>query len=102
MHWKRFQRNINRLLRGYKVHLHKRFSRKKHHFKPIKQSEETIHYIGKQQSINERPARVNHRKEFGHWEMDGVEGLANDSLLVTFVERKTPTIDTTSASSKAR
>lgn len=89
MHGKRFRRNINRQLRGYKVHLHKRFSRKKHHFKPVKQPEGTIHYIGKRHSINERPANVNHRKEFGHWEMDGVEGSANDSLLVTFVERKT-------------
>ena len=89
MHGKRFRRNINRQLRGYKVHLHKGFSRKKHHFKPVKKSEETIHYIGKRQSINERPAKVNHRKEFGHWEMDGVEGSTNDSLLVTFVERKT-------------
>ena len=93
MHGKRFLRNINRQLRGYKVHLHKQFSRKKHHFKPVGwrtgQPKEVVHYIGKKQSINDRPTKVNQRKVFGHWEMDGVEGPINDSLLVTFVERKT-------------
>ncbi|APS41803.1 Mobile element protein [Weissella jogaejeotgali] len=94
MQGRRFKRSINRQLNRYKVRLHKTYSRKKRHFYPAEwnkiQFKESYKYIGKRQSINDRPAKVNQRKAFGHWEMDGVEGKKrNDSLLVTFVERKT-------------
>lgn len=41
-------------------------------------------------SIEERPATVETREEFGHWEIDGVVGKATDRQeLMTLVERKT-------------
>ncbi|WP_246111554.1 IS30 family transposase [Weissella muntiaci] len=42
-------------------------------------------------SINDRPDSINDRSEFGHWEMDGVEGkkVGSKALLITLVERKT-------------
>ncbi|GKV70431.1 hypothetical protein NCCP2716_29290 [Sporosarcina sp. NCCP-2716] len=40
--------------------------------------------------IAERPAEVEDRNEFGHWEIDTVEGLkSGDNALLTLVERKT-------------
>jgi IS30 family transposase len=38
--------------------------------------------------ISERPATVNERSEFGHWEIDTVHGSGRESV-VTLVERKT-------------
>ena len=41
-------------------------------------------------SIDERPGSIETRKEFGHWEIDTVEGnKSNDDALLTLVERKT-------------
>lgn len=41
-------------------------------------------------SIEERPAAVNTREEFGHWEIDTVIGKrSNDHVLLTLIERKT-------------
>lgn len=41
-------------------------------------------------SIAERPLEIEERKEFGHWEIDTVEGKkSNDNALLTLVERKT-------------
>ncbi|MFB1052147.1 IS30 family transposase [Paraliobacillus sp. JSM ZJ581] len=41
-------------------------------------------------SIEERPESVETRKEFGHWEIDTVEGRkSNDDALLTLIERKT-------------
>lgn len=41
-------------------------------------------------SIEERPAEVAERKEFGHWEIDTVIGKkSNDQTLMTLTERKT-------------
>jgi len=41
-------------------------------------------------SIAERPAEVEDRQEFGHWEIDTVEGkMSDDNALLTLVERKT-------------
>ena len=42
-------------------------------------------------SIEERPAAVNNRSEFGHWEADLVIGArkGNDDALLTMIERKT-------------
>lgn len=42
-------------------------------------------------SIEERPAEVNDRSEFGHWEADLVIGSksGNDDALLTMIERKT-------------
>ena len=42
-------------------------------------------------SIEERPKRVDKRKEFGHFEIDTVVGKrsGNESVLLTFTERKT-------------
>lgn len=41
-------------------------------------------------SIAERPPEIEDRKEFGHWEIDTVEGKkSDDNALLTLVERKT-------------
>jgi transposase, IS30 family len=41
-------------------------------------------------SIEERPAEVNERKEFGHWEIDTIIGKkSQDEALLTLTERKT-------------
>ena len=41
-------------------------------------------------SIDERPASVDERTEFGHWELDSVRGIKDkeDDILLTLVERK--------------
>ncbi|ARK20193.1 IS30 family transposase [Sporosarcina sp. P26b] len=41
-------------------------------------------------SIAERPVEIDNRQEFGHWEIDTVEGQkSDDNALLTLVERKT-------------
>lgn len=42
-------------------------------------------------SIEERDKTIETREEFGHWEIDTIEGLKNkkDNVLLTLVERKT-------------
>ena len=40
-------------------------------------------------SIDERPAAVETREEFGHWEGDGIVGKNRRGQLITLVERKT-------------
>ena len=40
-------------------------------------------------SIEQRPAEVNERQEFGHWEGDTVVGKEHKSAILTLVERKT-------------
>ncbi|WP_165964689.1 IS30 family transposase [Periweissella cryptocerci] len=40
-------------------------------------------------SIDNRPALVNSRQQFGHWEADGVEVINSKKIIYTFVERKT-------------
>jgi len=39
-------------------------------------------------SIEERPAQVESREEFGHWEGDGIVGGGRQGQLITLVERK--------------
>ena len=39
-------------------------------------------------SIEERPATVDNREEFGHWKGDGIVGKAHRGQLITLVERK--------------
>ena len=39
-------------------------------------------------SIDERPATVETREEFGHWEGDGIVGKGHKGQLITLVERK--------------
>ena len=39
--------------------------------------------------ISERPAAVEHRREFGHWEMDTVAGNGSKHCILTLVERTT-------------
>lgn len=52
-----------------------------------------LKYMGKRQngvSINERPQTINNRKEFGHWEMDLIEGKRTTNVnLLTLCERQT-------------
>ncbi|EIJ77611.1 Integrase catalytic region (plasmid) [Bacillus methanolicus PB1] len=53
-----------------------------------KQSRQNKRVLGR--SIEERPAEVNDRQEFGHWEIDTVIGKkSNDQALLTITERKT-------------
>lgn len=41
-------------------------------------------------SISERPLEIEDREEFGHWEIDTVEGQkSDDNALLTLIERKT-------------
>lgn len=41
-------------------------------------------------SISKRPAEIEDREEFGHWEIDTVEGQkSDDNALLTLIERKT-------------
>ena len=40
-------------------------------------------------SIDERPACVDHREVFGHWEGDGIVGARQKGFLISLVERRT-------------
>jgi len=42
--------------------------------------------------ISERPLSVEHRQEFGHWEMDTVIGSATHDCILTLVERLTGSV----------
>jgi len=54
--------------------------------KPNKPRKERKKVLGK--SIDERPAVVDTRAEFGHWEGDGIVGKGRQGHLITLVERK--------------
>ena len=54
--------------------------------KPNKPRKERKKILGK--SIDERPAEVESREEFGHWEGDGIIGKGRKGQLITLVERK--------------
>ena len=45
--------------------------------------------IASKRHISERPAEVEDREEFGHWEIDTVVGVGSKDCVVTMVERKT-------------
>jgi len=45
--------------------------------------------IANRKPIDQRPASVNNRSRYGHWESDTVEGKKGSGYLVTHVERKT-------------
>ena len=54
--------------------------------KPKRPRKERKKKLGK--SIEERPAEVETREEFGHWEGDGIVGKSGKGQLITLVERK--------------
>jgi len=54
--------------------------------KPRSPRKERKKVLGK--SIEERPAAVETREEFGHWEGDGIVGKGGHGQLITLVERK--------------
>jgi len=54
--------------------------------KPKNSRRERKKKLGK--SIDERPATVENREEFGHWEGDGIVGKSQQGYLITLVERK--------------
>lgn len=54
--------------------------------KPSSPRQERKKKLGK--SIEERPATVETREEFGHWEGDGIAGKNQQGHLITLVERK--------------
>ena len=54
--------------------------------KPKNPRRERKKKLGK--SIDERPASVENREEFGHWEGDGIVGKGQQGHLITMVERK--------------
>lgn len=53
--------------------------------KPKKKAKERKRILGR--SIDERPDVVNERKEFAHWEADGILGKGRQGHLLTLVER---------------
>ena len=54
--------------------------------KPKRPRKERKKILGK--SIDTRPADVEDREEFGHWEGDGIVGKGRQGQLITLVERK--------------
>lgn len=54
--------------------------------KPKKPRKERKKRLGK--SVDERPAAVETREEFGHWKGDGIVGKGQQGQLITLVERK--------------
>ena len=54
--------------------------------RPKKSRKERKEKLGK--SIEERPAIVDTREEFGHWEGDGIVGKGGQGHLISLVERK--------------
>ena len=54
--------------------------------KPKRARKERKKILGK--SIEERPAVVESREEFGHWEGDGIVGKGQQGFLISLVERK--------------
>lgn len=64
----------------------------------VRQHKERRHWHGRHKyqrgipdrtSIDLRPKYINSRQEFGHWEVDSVEGKAHKKGIHTFLERKT-------------
>lgn len=64
----------------------------------VRQHKERRHWYGRHKyqrgipnrtSIDLRPKYINSRKDFGHWEVDSVEGKAHRKGIHTFLERKT-------------
>jgi len=49
----------------------------------------SVHHpqIPERVSIHDRPDDVNNKKEFGHWELDAVEGKGHKEAIATFLER---------------
>ncbi|WP_349533248.1 IS30 family transposase [Leuconostoc citreum] len=79
----------------YQAQRYKR--RKKKHYHGVKTDREifTIHHISK------RSQKIEKRTEFGHWEVDGIEGSrGSQSMLLSFLERKTRCLILVKARSK--
>ena len=83
---------------GYLKYRKKKYHlKKKKHYHGVKTDREvfTLHHISL------RPKKVEERTEFGHWEVDGVEGpRGSASILLTFLERKTRYLVAVKARSK--
>lgn len=72
-----------------------RIKKKKYHGVKTDRGVFAIHHISL------RPKKVEERQEFGHWEIDGVEGpRGSDAILLTFLERKTRYLVAVKARSK--
>lgn len=81
-------------LNQYLVRNHKRRKRKPSNWLPRRGIRGRV-------SIHDRPEEINTREDFGHWELDTVEGKGHSGGIITALERKTryydaqkiPTID---------
>ncbi len=72
-----------------------RIKKKKYHGVKTDRGVFAIHHISL------RPKKVEERKEFGHWEVDGIEGSrGSDAILLTFLESKTRYLVAVKARSK--
>jgi len=66
-----------------------RTRRPKRRHRHLRQPTSDGNYLGAFTPIGERPTVVNAREVFGHWEGDLITGTANQSAIITLIERVT-------------
>jgi IS30 family transposase len=66
-----------------------RTRRPKRRHRHLRQPTSDGNYLGTFTPISQRPTAVEDREEFGHWEGDLITGTANQSAIITLIERVT-------------
>jgi IS30 family transposase len=74
--------NRSKRLAQYLVRAHGRRRRKKYNWLPRRGVPNMV-------SIDDRPEEINNRSQFGHWEIDVVEGMRDTGAIQVVLERKT-------------